>query len=98
MTMPNLLEKNAAMAAKIERRVRVACVLALIALALIAFSLVVPKPLPVIVAMSVAQGIGTLSFLIFLHVVARDLWIIMGNRISAARNSSPGESGSPPQS
>lgn len=96
MTTPSLSEKNATITAKIERRVRWACVFALVALALIAFSLVVPRPLPVIVAMSVAQGIGTLSLLIFMQVVVRDVWLAMGSRISAARSSSPGQS-SPPQ-
>jgi len=63
-----------------ERRVRMACVLALVALALIAFSLLVPKPLPVIIAMSVAQGIGTLSLLLFLSVVWRDIWQVMAGK------------------
>jgi hypothetical protein len=65
---------------RIERRIRVACALALVALFLIAFSLFVPKPLPVIVAMSVAQGIGTLSLLLFLSVVWRDVWEFMGGK------------------
>lgn len=71
-----------------ERRVRIACGLALLALALIAFSLLVPKPLPVIVAMSVAQGIGTLSLLIFLSVVWRDVWEFMGGK-NAAKKTDP---------
>lgn len=71
-----------------ERRVRIACGLALIALALIAFSLLVPKPLPVIVAMSVAQGIGTLSLLIFLSVVWRDVWEFMGGK-NATKKTEP---------
>lgn len=56
-----------------EVLLRFACVLALLALALIVWSLFDPRPIPVILAMSVAQGIGTLSFLAFLVVVGRDL-------------------------
>jgi hypothetical protein len=66
--------------------VRIACALALVALALIIYSLLVPKPLPVIVAMSVAQGIGTLSLLIFLHVIAGDVWRAMAGKTSATKN------------
>jgi hypothetical protein len=57
----------------IERRVRRACYLALVALALIVWSLLHPKPLPVIVAMSVGQGIGTLSLLMFIHAIIADV-------------------------
>lgn len=64
----------------VERRIQVACILALFALALIIYSLLVPKPMPVIVAMSVAQGIGTLSLLIFLHVVLADVWHSMADK------------------
>ncbi len=49
------------------------CVLALLALALIGWSLLDPRPIPVILAMSVGQAIGTLSFAAFLLVVVRDL-------------------------
>jgi hypothetical protein len=51
----------------------VACLLALFALGLIVWSLLDPRPIPVIVAMSVGQVIGTLSFAAFLVVVAGDL-------------------------
>jgi len=47
--------------------------LALVALALIVWSLVDPRPIPVILAMSAAQALGTLSFVAFLWVVVRDL-------------------------
>jgi peptidoglycan/LPS O-acetylase OafA/YrhL len=60
-------------AAKQERAIRIACVLALVALGLIVWSLLDPRPVPVILAMSIAQGIGTLSFGTFLWVVALDL-------------------------
>ncbi|MBX3127032.1 MAG: hypothetical protein KF718_09960 [Polyangiaceae bacterium] len=52
---------------------RAACVVALIGLAVMAFSIVVPKPLPVIAAMSVGQGIGVLAFLLYLSAVLLDV-------------------------
>ncbi len=55
------------------RVLRVACALALVALGLIVWSLFDPTAIPVIVAMSVAQAIGTFSFLTFLVVVVADL-------------------------
>jgi hypothetical protein len=52
---------------------RVAAALGIVALLLIVWSLVDPRPLPVIGAMSLAQGIGTLSFVAFLYVIVADL-------------------------
>ncbi len=52
---------------------RVACVMAIVALALMAWSMLDPRPLPVLVAMSAGQALGTVSFLIFLAVVVSDL-------------------------
>ena len=52
---------------------RLACVCALAALGMMAWSLFDPRPLPVVAAMSVGQVLGTLSFLSFLYVVAMDL-------------------------
>jgi peptidoglycan/LPS O-acetylase OafA/YrhL len=59
--------------ANVQRVLQAACVLALLALALIVWSMVHPHPIPVILAMSVGQLIGTLSFGTFLVVVAYDL-------------------------
>lgn len=56
-----------------EKLLRVACVLALIALPLMVWSLFDPTVWPVLVALSVGQALGTLSFLLFLIAVARDL-------------------------
>jgi hypothetical protein len=56
-----------------ERLLRVACVLALVALALIVWSMLDPRPLPVLVGLSLGQALGTLSFLAFLIIVAADL-------------------------
>lgn len=52
---------------------RVACVMALVALPLMVWSIFSPTVWPVMLALSVGQGIGTLSFAIFLVIVARDL-------------------------
>jgi len=50
-----------------------ACVLTLLGLALMCWSLLVPTPMPVILAMSVGQGLGTLAFAMYGWVVLRDL-------------------------
>ncbi len=56
-----------------DRLLRVACILALIALPLMTWSLFDPTVWPVLVALSVGQGLGTLSFALFLVAVGRDL-------------------------
>jgi protein-S-isoprenylcysteine O-methyltransferase Ste14 len=91
MNSSGLAKETQIAASKIERRVRIACVLALMALGLIVFSLLVPKPLPVIVAMSVAQAVGTLSFVIFLYVVSKDVWRVMGGKTPVSKEESPSE-------
>jgi hypothetical protein len=53
--------------------IRFSCVLALVALVLIVWSMFDPRPIPVVLAMSVGQALGTVSFAAFLLVVARDL-------------------------
>ena len=50
-----------------------ACVLGLIGLALMSWSLFDQGWIPVMMAMSVGQGIGTLSFALFLVIVIIDL-------------------------
>jgi hypothetical protein len=46
-----------------------ACVSALVGLALIVWSVLDPRPIPVMAAMSVAQGLGVLAFLLYGVVV-----------------------------
>ena len=58
-----------------EKLLRIACVMALIALPMMVWSVFSPTVWPVLVALSVGQAIGTLSFLLFLLVVARDLGV-----------------------
>jgi hypothetical protein len=52
---------------------RISAVLTLLALALMCWSLLVPTPLPVMVAMSAGQALGTLAFLIYGIVVFKDI-------------------------
>jgi len=58
-----------------ERIVRLSCILALIALPLMVWSIVDPRVWSVLVALSIGQAIGTLSLLLFLVAVARDLGV-----------------------
>jgi hypothetical protein len=54
---------------KPESLARIACALALVGLAAMVWSVLDPRPVPVFVAMSVGQAIGTLSLLLFLLVL-----------------------------
>lgn len=56
------------------RLLRLAAFLALAGLAFMVWSLLDPRPIPIMAAMSVGQGLGTLSFVIFLVVVVQDAW------------------------
>ena len=60
-------------AASRSRLMGYACVLGLIGLALMSWSLFDQGWIPVMMAMSVGQGIGTLSFALFLVIVIIDL-------------------------
>jgi|GEM_PF-6818487 hypothetical protein len=56
-----------------ERALLFACVLGLIALALMAAGVLLATPLPVVASMSVAQGIGVLACLLFGLSVAAEV-------------------------
>lgn len=56
-----------------DRLLRAAAVAALVALGMMAWSVLDPRPIPVIAAMSVAQALGTASFVAYLVVVVRDM-------------------------
>jgi hypothetical protein len=81
--MGRLVQRIAARIPPNERLVRIACVLALVALPLMVWSLFDPTVWPVLVALSVGQGLGTLSFALYLIAVVRDLGI--GRRLGEAR-------------
>lgn len=61
---------------RVSRRTRgilvVAAIMTLIGLALMVWSMAVPTPMPVILAMSVGQGLGILAFALFGIVVLVD--------------------------
>ena len=55
------------------RLLRASAVLALLALALMVWGVLDPAPIALVVAMSVGQGLGTLSFALYALVVIVDL-------------------------
>jgi hypothetical protein len=55
-----------------QRILTFACSFALAAVGLMVWSLFDPRPIPVVVAMSVGQVLGTLSLLAFVYVVVAD--------------------------
>jgi len=59
---------------------RLASVLVLVSLAFMAWGILHPRPLPVIVAMSVGQGIGILGAALFVVVAVRDLRRVLRSR------------------
>jgi hypothetical protein len=68
MTIQERLEHQS-----VRRLTRSAVVLALIGLGTMAFSIVVPRPLPIILAMSIGQLIGILAFFFYLLAVIVDM-------------------------
>ena len=68
-----------------EQLIRAACLLGLVALPLMVASVVFPNVWTVLIALSVGQAIGTLSFLLYLIAIARDLEIV--RRLRGARKS-----------
>ena len=70
--MKNKLQKLIGTASR-RRLLVVACVLALAGLVLMCWSLFDQGWIPIMAAMSVGQGLGTLSLLLFLLVVIIDL-------------------------
>jgi hypothetical protein len=59
-----------------EAVLRVACVLGLVALPLMVWSVFDPTVWPVLIALSVGQAIGSASFALYLFVVVRDLEVV----------------------
>jgi uncharacterized protein (DUF2062 family) len=67
---------------------RISAVLTMIGLALMCWSILQPTPLPVMLAMTVGQGIGVLAFGIYGYIVVRELRRELAQRRSDARAAS----------
>jgi hypothetical protein len=52
---------------------RIAALLTLVGLAFMVWSMLAPTPLPVMLAMTVGQVLGTLAFGIYVYIVVREL-------------------------
>lgn len=59
-------------AQSVTQLTRFACILALLALAMMAYSVISPRPLPVILAMSVGHAVGGAAFAAYLLAVILD--------------------------
>jgi hypothetical protein len=55
------------------RLLRISALLTMVGLAFMVWSLFAPTPMPVILAMSVGQGAGTLAFGLYGYVIVADL-------------------------
>jgi hypothetical protein len=66
------------------RLLRLSAALTLVALGLMVWSMVQPTPLPVMLAMSVGQGLGTLAFALYGYVVIADVWRVRRARRASA--------------
>lgn len=60
-------------AGRVQHLLRIAAVLSLVALALMMWSLLDPRPAPVLIALSLGQAIGTASFVTYLSIIVWDL-------------------------
>jgi hypothetical protein len=58
--------------ASVPQLIRVACVLSLVGLAIIVYSILFPRPLAVISAMSIGHGIGGVAFACYVLAVVLD--------------------------
>ncbi len=56
-----------------KRMLRYSAALTMIALVLMVWSMLQPTPLPVMLAMTIGQALGTIAFALYGIVIARDL-------------------------
>lgn len=70
---------------------RWSAILTLIALVLMVWSILAPTPLPVMVAMTVGQALGTLAFAIYGYVVIRDFRTMRAAAARAERSKTSSE-------
>ena len=78
-----------------SRLLQISAVLTLVGLALMVWSIVVPTPLPVILAMSVGQLLGTIAFGMFGYAVLVDQLRKQRAKGAAAAAADPADKASP---
>ena len=66
------------------RLIYASVILTLIALAFMVWSVLAPTPMPVMLAMTAGQGLGTIAFVMYLFVVIQDF-----RRVRRERKSGP---------
>lgn len=62
------------------RLLRWSAILTLVALVMMVWSMAVPTPLPVMIAMTVGQGLGTIAFGLYICVVVQDFRRLRGEK------------------
>ena len=82
--------------ARIPRLLQIAAVLTLLALALMLWAVMVPTPMPVMLAMTFGQLLGTVAFASYGVAVALDLVRIRRERREAVTEAAPSSSSSSP--
>jgi len=60
----------------VRKLLRFSAILTLVALVLMVWSMFDPTPLPVMIAMTVGQGLGTLAFGLYGYVIVQDLRLL----------------------
>jgi len=70
--------------ADLHRPLRLSAALTTVGLILMVWSLAVPRPLPIMLAFTAGQGIGTLAFALYLAVIVIDIRRRMVERRDAA--------------
>ena len=75
--------------ADLHRPLRLSAALTMVGLLLMVWSLAVPTPLPIMIAFTAGQAIGTLAFALYLAVIVIDLRRRMVVRRDAAHAAAP---------
>jgi len=60
----------------VRRLLRFSAALTLVALALMVWSMLAPTPLPIMIAMTLGQALGTLAFGLYGYVIVQDLRLL----------------------
>jgi hypothetical protein len=68
----------------------IACVLAMVGLAFMMWSLVDPRAEPVLIALSLGQGIGTVSLALYVRVIVREYRLRKRGALPSAPTEDPG--------